>query len=398
MSTPRPRVFISSLIQGYGDIRNAAAEAIKRANCQPVRAEDFPAANTSPRTACLDDVASSDAVCLILGKHYLSAGGALVPSGKSATHEEYEEAVRGRKPLFLFLDYRNDEPVDPDQQDFINQVTGYVSGHWRKSFRTLDELGSLLETALREAEPMMSSSGAAGGVTERLEAAFAAELPRGDHLVWLSIAWTTLRNEEVVDPLLLTDPAYECTMQEFAHLGASPLFSFKQSKDSVADPSRLRIVQGSADDWREASNAVVIDVYENGTLAIAADVAGSRRGSGLGNSLASMHSIDPAQVARRLEQAWGFAARWWHERDAWLRHANLDYNVGFRNIGMRRFASPPQQHGSSYRFTAPSRETPDPLWAYERPRRIGRPDLASPTAEIERIVRLFELRLSDQRR
>jgi hypothetical protein len=395
MAAPKPRVFISSLIQGHGDVRRAAAEAIKRADCEPVRAEDFPASSTSPRTACLDGVASSDAVCLLLGKRYLAEGGSLVPSGLSATHEEYNEAVRLRKPLLAFLDYRDDTPTEPAQQEFINQVTGYVVGHWRKTFRTLDELGALLETALKEAEPMMSSSGAAGGSGDRLNAAFEAELPRGDHIAWLHVVWATLRNEEVVDPLLLTDPAYERKLQEFAHTGTSPLFSYNQPKSRSANPSRLRIVQGEPEDRRGADEIVVVDVYEHGTLSIALNAANSRRGSGGLDDYAVSRYITPDQVKTHLEQAWGFAARWWDDQDAYLRHANLEFNAALRNIGMRLVGAVPPQRGSGNVFYMPNQKTPDPLWAYERPRKIGRQDLTSPVSEIDRIVRLLVLRFEE---
>jgi hypothetical protein len=40
---PSPRIFISSLMAGYVNIQVAAARAIERAGCEPVRAEDFPA-------------------------------------------------------------------------------------------------------------------------------------------------------------------------------------------------------------------------------------------------------------------------------------------------------------------------------------------------------------------
>lgn len=316
MSDPRPRVFISSLMQGYGDVRNAAAVAIKRADCEPVRAEDFPASNTSPRTACLDGVASSDAVCLILGKRYLAEGGALVPSGLSATHEEYNEAVRLRKPLLLFLDYRDNDPTEPAQQEFINEVTGYVTGHWRKTFRNLEDLAALLEAALREAEPLMASSDTSGGSADRLTSAFEAELPRGDHLVWLHVAWTTLRKEEVVDPLILTDPGYEQKIYGFAHTGVAPLFSYTQPKAASSNPSRLRIAQGDVDNWRDADEGVVVDIYENGTLSIAMNVANSsRHASGLDDYAASRY-ITPEQVRSHLERAWGFAAKWWDDQDA----------------------------------------------------------------------------------
>ena len=96
MISQRPRVFISSVMEGYEAFRDAAAEGIRRAGCDPVRAEDFPASSTSPRNACLDGVRSADALVLLLGSRY----DWIAPSGISATEEEHLHSCRsGRDEL-----------------------------------------------------------------------------------------------------------------------------------------------------------------------------------------------------------------------------------------------------------------------------------------------------------
>lgn len=96
-----------------------------------MRAEDFPAGSVSPRTACLDGVASCNGTTLILGTRY----GEPTAAGISATEEEYREAVLLKKHIFVFLEGGNREPR---QQEFIRPVEDYVDGHWRKSFSTLE--------------------------------------------------------------------------------------------------------------------------------------------------------------------------------------------------------------------------------------------------------------------
>ena len=93
-TNPRPRIFISSLMAGYSAVRDAASRAIGRSGCEPVRAEDVPAGTVSPRTACLNGVASSDGLVLILGARY----GEPTVAGISATEEEDREAVPGERP------------------------------------------------------------------------------------------------------------------------------------------------------------------------------------------------------------------------------------------------------------------------------------------------------------
>lgn len=90
MIDPRPRVFISSVMDGYAAFRDATAEGIRKAGADAVRAEDFPAAGHSPRNACLDGVQSADALVLILGERYGFVG----PPGKAATEEEYRWSDR----------------------------------------------------------------------------------------------------------------------------------------------------------------------------------------------------------------------------------------------------------------------------------------------------------------
>jgi len=91
---------------GYSDIRAAASRTIERSSCEPVLAENFPAGTMSPRTACLDGVASCDGIVLILGARY----GEPTAAGISATEEEYREAVLLKKHIFVFLEVGNREP------------------------------------------------------------------------------------------------------------------------------------------------------------------------------------------------------------------------------------------------------------------------------------------------
>lgn len=68
MTEPRPRVFVSSVMGNCDDFRDAGSQGIQRAGGDPIRAEDFPAASTSPRNACLDGVRSANALVLTSGE------------------------------------------------------------------------------------------------------------------------------------------------------------------------------------------------------------------------------------------------------------------------------------------------------------------------------------------
>lgn len=141
-ATPKARVFFSSVMEGYGAFRDAAADAIRRAGCDVVRAEEFPADTTSPRTACLDGVRSADGVVFLLGQRY----GYPTPSGKSATEEEYEEARRTHERILVFLEEVTER--EPRQEAFVRSIQDYVGGHWRKTFRNASELANLVAQGL----------------------------------------------------------------------------------------------------------------------------------------------------------------------------------------------------------------------------------------------------------
>src|SRR6266849_2832319 len=62
---PKARVFASSVMQGFTDCREATRRAIIAAGGERVVFEDFVVVTSSPRDACLDGVASSDA-CIVV--------------------------------------------------------------------------------------------------------------------------------------------------------------------------------------------------------------------------------------------------------------------------------------------------------------------------------------------
>lgn len=64
----RPRVFVSSVVKGFEEYREAARRGIEAAGGEPVLVnEDFPAQPDSPRNACLDAVDSCDIYLAIIG-------------------------------------------------------------------------------------------------------------------------------------------------------------------------------------------------------------------------------------------------------------------------------------------------------------------------------------------
>jgi hypothetical protein len=136
------KVFISSVIDGYGHHRTAAQHAIKTLRYQAVCAEDLPASAGRSQQACLDAIRDCDLVVLLLGERY----GVLQPSGLSATHEEYREA-RQHIPVLVLVE--SGMTPEPAQQAFLDEVHAWA-GHFLASYATAEELRTVLARALHD--------------------------------------------------------------------------------------------------------------------------------------------------------------------------------------------------------------------------------------------------------
>ncbi len=147
------KVFISSIIEGYKDRRDAAEDAIlclnrdEGLNFEVIRAENFPAqGKKSPQRACLDAVNESDIYLGIYGESY----GWINPmSNKSPTEEEFDEAWedKNRKHIFAFVEETAHK--DSRQLEFLKKVEDYIEGRFRKNFANIDALKYEVAQALR---------------------------------------------------------------------------------------------------------------------------------------------------------------------------------------------------------------------------------------------------------
>lgn len=138
-------VFISSVIEGMEDFRDAASEGAAVLRHKVIRAEDFGASPASPQEACLHEVRAADVVVLIIGERY----GFEQATGVSATHEEYLEA-KNRKPILVFV--QRDVEREPRQEEFSREVQDWASGQYTATFGTSEELKDKVTDALHTLE------------------------------------------------------------------------------------------------------------------------------------------------------------------------------------------------------------------------------------------------------
>lgn len=385
MTKPRPRVFISSVMGDYGEYRDAALHGIRQAGCEPVRAEDFPAGTVSSRTACLDGVRSADALVLILGERYGFVG----PSGLSPTEEEYHEARNTHKRLLVFL--QAGVVHEPGQRELVEKVQDYVDGHWRKTFRTPKELTDLVREAVEGADLTHIQSG--DSAQRRIESRLAWDPANEGYdsgvfssgeIPWLRTVWTTLRDEEVIDPISIGDDKFKRTLLRLGHECDPPLFEYEQKTHSIITPSVIRIHQGNRQD--QYLTSVEVDI--NGTFVITQSITYTETEHD--HSLSHLHVfvIDPDIVRDRISRAWHFAASWWNDLDIYRRHDPLLYNLGIYNIGYRTFQPAPRVQQSIGLSIMSSNE---PIIVFDKPRNISRHDLAI-AAEISGVMGVIERR------
>lgn len=110
------RVFVSSVMDDYADVRSATVNAIRDAGATPVYFEDFGGRDADPSAAYLPEVRSSDIYVGLLGARY----GRPLPSRYSATHEEYLEAERAGLRLSIWV--QSGVEREGPQQSFVDAV------------------------------------------------------------------------------------------------------------------------------------------------------------------------------------------------------------------------------------------------------------------------------------
>jgi hypothetical protein len=133
------RVFVSSVMGGMAAEREAAVWAINEIGAEPVWFEDFGGMDDDPGVAYTTEVASSDIYVGILGRRY----GAPLGTGYSATHAEYNEAVRRGLRISIWT---TGNEQDGRQHDFLEEVrTFQTTGTYTSPHDLTDRLATRLQ-------------------------------------------------------------------------------------------------------------------------------------------------------------------------------------------------------------------------------------------------------------
>lgn len=373
-SDNRPLVFVSSVVDGFKEFRQAAREGIKAAGGRPLLVnEDFPALATSSRNACLDAVQSSDIYVAILGDR----GGWQAPSGRLVVEEEYEHARRHNIRTVLFV---QDTARDSDAERLVRQLSDYVDGRFRVQFKTADELRRAVEYALRgRLEHLRKPSVSPQRIIERLQRPGRDRVPNETGLHFVLVPE---RAEEVVDPVRLEQEEFRHDLYETVLDRRVRLMTHEASKEYELGRDLVIVHQGGDRRRDRTIPTVRLELETNGQIVIDSAVTGRRRMDLRGGGLEGM-MIGRPDVEEVLRADFAFVAAFYDRVDRFRRHERFLYGVALSGVGYKKWVEEIRPTNS---MTFGVGNHPDPLVLLPEPRVISRDALGQSEREIERIV------------
>ena len=375
----RPRVFISSVIEGYSEYRESARNGIIAAGGEPVLVEDSPGLPISPRNACIDGVASCDIYIIIIGER----GGVITPSGKLVVEEEYEEARRLSLPVLVFI---QDIEYDEKARDLIENLSDYIDGKFRKEFATVSDLTEEVEKTLLPIIDYLENPEVDIAVIEEiLKNPYKFQYETG-----LRFILSPEREEEVIDSVYLDSPELKQQVYDIGHSSKVGLFVYRQSKDEEIGIKELIILQSNTNGRWGGCEDVRFELRVNGIIIIDVNVTENKHKELFNDMLNSLALIE-GDIIAGLKRCFAFASAFWESRDPYKRHTRFYYNVALSNIGNRTLMSEaPRNSGRSFPIGKYGDEV---VIAFETPRLINREELLNYEAKILDTLTMFRRRL-----
>jgi len=365
-------------MDGYSAFREAARRGAVAADAEPVLVEDFPSLSASPRNACLDGVASSDGLVLLVS----GRGGWRTPSGKLAVEEEFEEAQRLRKIVLVFIE---EAERDDAARALEERVSSYVHGHLRATYENPEELQSLVEIAVKRA--FGGSSRDSKQVEDRV-AGLLKDAESYGHDASIRLVVTPERDEQVFDPVEFDEDDFRKMLNELGHAGDAPLFSFEFGKQYRGTIDSYCISQRSDGQRAGPGSSVDLMLVEDGTVVIDLNVSGSDGDHR--NAFRDSMTVAESAVQAGLATGFAFVARLFDHLDRFGRHQRFWYNVTLHNLGHRTLSADSEQR-QSYAMRMHGDQD---LQAFPRARVIGREDLADPSEQMRAVVAMLRRQLT----
>jgi hypothetical protein len=231
-------------------------------------------------------------------------------------------------------------------------------------------------------------------VVKQVEDAFKDRPKARSGLAWLQVVWASLREDVTLNPTLFIDDKFRADVQRVAHLGSPPLLAFEARNAPQANTTRLQILQQhDIAEGRGGHDHIQITLSANGVVSVALNVT-SLSGRDMSDWAAGMR-IDPDDVQKRLEQAWGFAVRWWRHRFkvGVVSGDKLLYNIGLFDTDNYPFGRSPQ--GAHRTLSFSMRTRPNPLMLYQEPKPISGSQFTKSGPEIADVLKMLKMRFDE---
>lgn len=371
----KARVFVSSVMEGFEDRRVAAQMAIERVGADPVMAEDFPTGGGSPRNACLDGVASSDACAIIVG----SRGGWTTPSGKLVVEEEYEEAVRRNLLISVYIE---ETTRDAAATALMTRLSDYVSGHFRASYRTPSELLEVMQKHLSTIlQPLKLPMTDMKAVSDRLGEPYEVQYQTTARLVV-----APEREEEVVDRVAIGGDDFLDKVFTIGHAAPSKIFDFRASKEHELQDDAL-VIHESPGSHRQHMPTTRVEITPEGIVTLDKVVSPEDGDDAL--DMARTFFLVRSDIERTLRAMFAFAGRLFDAIDPYQRHQRFVCGISFAGVGFRTLVDKLQKR-ESYSMASDVQGA----LILEKPRVLGRSVLADPSSEIARALTLLGRRIT----
>lgn len=373
----RPRVFVSSVIEKFQEYREAARDGIVAGGGDPILVEDYPGLSVSPRTACLDGVASCDIFVVVIGDR----AGWTTPSGKLVVEEEYEEARKRKIPTLAFI--QNVEREE-EAEKLAGRLSDYVNGMFRPTFSTPAELQSAVEKAL---VPIINHHS-----NPEVDLTIIEDKLREPYEIYneasLRFALVPERVEELIDSVYLESPELKHQLFEIGHSPHVELFSYERPKKAEVGINEIVILQSEEGSHRGGVDEARLELTTVGLIVIDVNVTG-RATRGQWDESVSYFAITEDDISYGLKKSFAFVRAFLEAKDRFKRYNRLLYNSALSGLGYRTLIKEPPP-GGSYPMGQHGDEV---IIAYEDPRLITREDLLNSEKEIEATLTLFRRRL-----
>lgn len=394
MSSSKPRVFVSSVMRDFEPYRTAAREGVRAADGIPVMAEDWPSLGDSSRTACLDLVASSDALVLVVGER----GGWRAPSGLLVVEEELREARRRKLPVRVFV--QEGVERDADAERLVSEVSDYVEGYFRRTFTDPGSLAAEVQRAVADLEPLPAPAmptDADADADDVRALALAVEGPSSESSRGMGTGEKTLRfvlaperAGEVIDPRRLDEDDFHHAVMTAAQHPAHRLLEYGQPVVPRVRGTALVLERtGPEQNWRE-SRPVRIEMHEHGLILIDAPV--EAKPDSPGANVIPQHVVSEERVEHVLTAAFRFSGAVYELVDEFHRFGRFKVDVALGGAQGAVLERSPQPRSN---YTVPWRQpATGPVVPLQAPRVVNRHDLGHPGDEVSRLLTYLRRKLS----